>query len=1351
MRIATTSASSPATPPRDLMVGEPGSPVATSADPRFAQFKLIRRNGAVVAFEPAKITIALTKAFLAVNGGQGASSARVRDEVTRLTDAVVAALLKRKPDGGAIHIEEIQDQVELALMRGGEHEVARAYVLYREKRAQERAQEKQQKAPPAEDTTLHVIENGVRKPLDFERLTALVKESCEGLADAEPNRILKATLKDLYDGVPMEEVRKCVVLAARTLIEKDPAYSYVTARLLLDALRFEALGEEATQADMQSKYAEYFPQFVKHGIKVGLLNDALTQYDLAKLGAALKPERDLQFGYLGLQTLYDRYFLIDQYVGGRRFELPQCFFMRVAMGLALNEVDREARAMEFYDVLSTFDFMSSTPTLFNSGTHRSQLSSCYLTTVSDDLDGIYEAIKENALLSKFAGGLGNDWTNVRAMGSHIKGTNGKSQGVVPFLKVVNDTAVAVNQCFAPDTQVYTSRGVLPIRQVQTGDLVLGQSGVYREVTDKLVYEQTEPMVAVDVKHSLAPIEVTDAHPFWALCGVPLEQSSERTHDWIAKGKIAPKWTDAGQLKVGDYIGLTIPTEVVPVDGIAEDDARLYGILLGDGHLAKDGKQWSVSGNPARDEHLAFVQEYLQQHGVQFRTASRGETHLQVQWAADRGVVRNATTGGIVGAGPHTIPFSRDDLYDDSHRKRIAPRLAHLPRPQTLALVRGLLESDGGVSRGAEIYFTSASQPLAEGLRYQCLRLGVPVSGQVREREHPQDAAGDALATVSFHKPTRAFDLRVPAVPEIAALVGCKPIGKRNWITLGGTIFSRVRAVTPIAPKPLVVDLKVDVDESYMTAAGLAHNGGKRKGAVCTYLETWHLDIEEFLELRKNTGDDRRRTHDMNTANWIPDLFMKRVVEGGDWTLFSPSDVPDLHDRWGRAFEEAYLRYEDKVARGELKLAKRIPANQLWRKMLSMLFETGHPWITFKDACNVRSPQQHVGTVHSSNLCTEITLNTSETEIAVCNLGSVNMLAHMHEVDGRVELDQAKLKRTITTAMRMLDNVIDINYYAVAKARNSNLKHRPVGLGIMGFQDCLHLMRLPYGSAAALKFADTSMEAVCHHAYWASTELAEERGRYPSYRGSLWDRGVLPQDTLPMLRDERGGYVEIDESSSLDWAPLRERIAAHGMRNSNCVAIAPTATISNIIGVAASIEPDYQNIYVKSNLSGEFTVVNEQLVKDLKALGLWDDVMVSDLKYFDGSLAKIDRVPAPLRELYATAFEIDAGWIVEAGARRQKWIDQAQSLNIYMAGASGKKLDDTYKLAWMRGLKTTYYLRTLAATSAEKSTGLGGELNAVSESGGIPAVGAKGRAKPAAVAEPEPKFCAIDDPSCEACQ
>src|SRR5438874_11408230 len=800
---------------------------------------------------------------------------------------------------GAIHIEEIQDQVELALMRGGEHEVARAYVLYREKRAQERLQEKQKsaKGEPA-PATINVVDQGVSKPLDLVRLKNLVQESCEGLAGVEAERILKATLKDLYDGVPMDEVRKCVVLAARTLIEKDPAYSFVTARLLLDSIRVEAIGEEATQADMATKYAEYFPRFVKHGIKIGLLNEALAQYDEKTLGKALVPDRDMQFGYLGLQTLYDRYFLVDQYVGGRRFELPQCFFMRVAMGLALNEVNREARAIEFYNVLSTFDFMSSTPTLFNSGTHRSQLSSCYLTTVADDLDGIYEAIKENALLSKFAGGLGNDWTNVRALGSHIKGTNGKSQGVVPFLKVVNDTAVAVNQ------------------------------------------------------------------------------------------------------------------------------------------------------------------------------------------------------------------------------------------------------------------------------------------------------------------------------------------------------------------------------------------GGKRKGAVCSYLETWHLDIEEFLELRKNTGDDRRRTHDMNTANWIPDLFMKRVMEGGDWTLFSPADVPDLHDKWGRQFEEAYTRYEDKAARGELKLFKKVPALQLWRKMLSMLFETGHPWITFKDACNVRSPQMHVGTVHSSNLCTEITLNTSETEIAVCNLGSVNLAAHMHELEGKWQLDHEKLATTIRTAMRMLDNVIDINYYAVAKARNSNLKHRPVGLGIMGFQDCLHMMRIPYASDEALRFVDASMEAVCYFAYWASREMAEERGRYTSYKGSLWDRGILPQDTIKLLRDERGGYVDIDESSTLNWDALRARIMNYGMRNSNCIAIAPTATISNVVGVAASIEPEYQNIYVKSNLTGEFTVVNEHLVRDLKARELWDGVMVSDLKYFDGSLAKIDRVPAELRTLYATAFEIASSWIVEAGARRQKWIDQAQSLNIYMAGASGKKLDET---------------------------------------------------------------------------
>jgi len=925
----------------------------------YSEFRVIRRNGAVVSFEPGKISIAMTKAFLAVSGTQAAASARIREVVQQLTDTVFGALVRRQPQGGTFHIEDIQDQVELALMRSGEHDVARAYVLYREERAKARASEKAVREQQAEQgqIQIHIIQDGQRQVLDLAWLKGEIEASCEGLtASVSPELILNATLRDLYDGVPLDEVRKSLVMAARAMIEKDPAYTYVTARLLLNIVRAEVLGEEVSHARMKERYATYFPEFIARGVSAELLDPALATFDLVRLGRALKSERDMKFDYLGLQTLYDRYFLHTE---GQRIELPQAFFMRVAMGIALNEKDREARAIEFYHVLSSFDFMSSTPTLFNSGTLRSQLSSCYLTTVSDDLDGIYEAIKENALLAKYAGGLGNDWTPVRALGSHIKGTNGKSQGVVPFLKVVNDTAVAVNQ------------------------------------------------------------------------------------------------------------------------------------------------------------------------------------------------------------------------------------------------------------------------------------------------------------------------------------------------------------------------------------------GGKRKGAVCSYLETWHLDIEEFLELRKNTGDDRRRTHDMNTANWIPDLFMKRVMENAEWTLFSPSDAPELHDRFGKAFEKAYLGYERKVEKGELKLYRKVPAVQLWRKMLSMLFETGHPWVTFKDPCNIRSPQQHVGVVHSSNLCTEITLNTSADEIAVCNLGSVNLPAHL----GPNGLDFEKIKATVRTAMRMLDNVIDINYYAVDKARNSNLRHRPVGMGVMGFQDCLHQMRIAYASNEAVEFADRSMEMVAFAAYWASTELAEERGRYASFEGSLWDKGILPQDTLDLLAAERGGYVEVDRSSSgvVAWDALRARIKAHGMRNSNCLAIAPTATISNIVGVSACIEPTYQNLYVKSNLSGEFTVVNEHLVEDLKRAGLWDEVMISDLKYFDGNLARIDRIPAALRQLYATAFEIEPSWLVEAAARRQKWIDQAQSLNIYMAGVSGKKLDDTYKLAWLRGLKTTYYLRSMGATHAEKSTSRAGQLNAVS---------ATVDSDETAV---EPKFCAIDDPDCEACQ
>jgi ribonucleoside-diphosphate reductase alpha chain len=1316
------------------------APVASA----FAGYQIIRRNGAVVVFEPNKIAVALMKAFLAVHGTQGAASASVRETVDTLTEAVVRALLRSRPGGGTFHIEDVQDSVELGLMRGGHHEVARAYVLYRERRTQERA--RQGVAPVARATDIHVIDNGQRLPLDGAALQSLVESACAGLgADVKAEPILAETRRNLYDGVPIDEVYKASILAARTLIEKEPAYSRATARLLLHTIRREILGGEVTQAQMGERYAEYFPQYIKKGVQAELLDDKLLQFDLTRLGAALLPERDLQFDYLGLQTLYDRYFL---HIDEQRIEMPQAFFMRVAMGLALNEIDREARAIEFYGVLSSFDFMSSTPTLFNAGTRRSQLSSCYLTTVADDLDGIYEALKENALLSKFAGGLGNDWTNVRALGSYIKGTNGKSQGVVPFLKVVNDTAVAVNQCFAPDTGVYTAEGVKSIRELKAGDLVLGKSGKYREVQRRFAYNQDGPMVRVKVKHSVDPMLVTSGHPFYAICGVPMEQANQRTLEWLAKGKVRAEWVEAAQLKAGDYVAQVIPTEVVHQPGLTEDDARLYGILLGDGHLSKDGMQWGVSGNPGKDEHLAFVRAYLDGQGIHYWQTARGDSYAQVHWAFGRGVVRDATTGRIAGAGAPTMPFGFDDIYDSEGNKRIARRFAHLPRAHTLAMLRGLLETDGGVSRGKEIYFTNTSKPLVEGLRYQLLRLGVPTAGQYRERDQAHDARRSDGSTTRFEGLCKAFDLRIPAVPEVAALVDCKPMVKKNWLELEGKVFSRVKTVEAIGPMPFVYDLKVDTDESYMTTSGLAHNGGKRKGAVCAYLESWHLDIEEFLELRKNTGDDRRRTHDMNTANWVPDLFMRRVMEGGDWTLFSPSTCPDLHDKFGKAFEEAYTAYEAKVDRGEIKLYKRMPAKDLWRKMLSMLFETGHPWITFKDACNVRSPQQHVGVVHSSNLCTEITLNTGDTEIAVCNLGSVNLAQHLKDApDGSKQLDQAKLKKTIATAMRMLDNVIDINYYAVKKARDSNLRHRPVGLGIMGFQDSLYQLRVPYASDAAVEFADRSMEAVCYHAYWASTELSEERGRYSSYRGSLWDRGVLPLDSLDLLAEQRGGYVEVDRAQTMDWEALRSRIREHGMRNSNCVAIAPTATISNIIGVDASIEPCFGNLSVKSNLSGEFTVVNEYLVRDLKRLGLWDDVMVMDLKHFDGSLRRIDRVPDELKRLYATAFEVETQWLVEAAARRQKWIDQAQSLNIYIAGASGKKLDETYKLAWLRGLKTTYYLRTVGATHAEKSTVHSGAMNAVSSQSTAAVAASAAQELPSS----DIKFCSIDEPDCEACQ
>ncbi len=917
----------------------------TTHNAEYSHYDVIRRNGQLTGFDAGKIQIAITKAFLAVEGAKAADSHRIRDIATDLTQQICEGLFRRQPDGGTVHIEDIQDQVELALMRNGHHKTARAYVLYREEHARQRQSE-------AAEEDKHIIRitkaDGSLQPLNKAQLKTVIDEACTGLADVDADLILNNALRNLFDGIASRDVATALVMSARTLIEQEPNYTYVASRLLLDSMRQEALHTihqgavpHVDQHAMAQQYAEYFADYLKAAVQLELLDPELLTFDLQCLGEAIKPERDMQFTYLGLQTLYDRYFI---HSNKQRLELPQAFFMRVAMGLAINEMEREKRAIEFYDLLSSFDFMSSTPTLFNSGTLRPQLSSCYLTTIPDDLGGIYNAIKDNALLSKFAGGLGNDWTRVRGLGAHIKGTNGESQGVVPFLKVANDTAVAVNQ------------------------------------------------------------------------------------------------------------------------------------------------------------------------------------------------------------------------------------------------------------------------------------------------------------------------------------------------------------------------------------------GGKRKGAVCAYLETWHIDIEEFLELRKNTGDERRRTHDMNSANWIPDLFMERVADEAEWTLFSPDETPELHDLTGKAFREKYEAYEAKADRGELHIFKRVSAVTLWRKMLSQLFETGHPWITFKDPCNIRYTNQHMGVVHSSNLCTEITLHTSEKEIAVCNLGSVNLAAHVDE-NG---LDLAKLERTINTAMRMLDNVIEYNYYAVPQARNSNLRHRPVGLGVMGFQDALYKLDTPYASADAVTFADTSMEAVAYFTIAASTNLAEERGRYSTFDGSLWSKGVLPYDSLHMLKEQRGRFVEVDDSRLMDWDSLRQRVKTVGMRNSNTMAIAPTATISNICGVSQSIEPTYQNLFVKSNLSGEFTVVNPALVQDLKALGLWDDVMVNDLKYFDGSVQQIERIPEPLKQKYATAFEIDSRWLIEAASRRQKWLDQAQSLNLYLAEPNGKALDSLYKLAWVRGLKTTYYLRTLGATHVEKSN-------------------------TRVVSDETQKVCSIDNPDCEACQ
>ncbi|MDE3045443.1 MAG: ribonucleoside-diphosphate reductase subunit alpha [Verrucomicrobiota bacterium] len=1265
--------------------------------------KIYRRDKTTpTRFNPMKIASSIERAFRKARKIEEQSPDEVVAAVNLLTQKIVLEMSELSTKGDLLYIDMIEDRIERELMNEKFFDVAKNYILYRADKALR--QETLQSLPAAIDENATVRSFDI---LTVDNVTIKINEhmirnkfafACRGLEKLTSiDELLETSISQFYVGMKQHEADLANIFSAKSKIEKEPAYSQVASRLLLDVLYRETVGLPASDATLQKAHRQYFKKYIKEGISVERVSPKLLDFDLDELAAAMDLKRDDLFTYLGLQTLYDRYFIHHEQ---RRLETPQIFWMRVSMGLALNEGEQKnKRAIEFYNVLSQFHFTSSTPTLFNSGTLHSQLSSCYLSTVMDDLQHIFKVIGDDAQLSKYAGGLGNDWTNVRATGARIKGTNGNSQGVVPFLKVANDTAVAVNQCFAPETLIYTDKGTKPISDIAIGDLVLGISGTYREVTEKFAYNQHDPMVAITVKHSIDPISVTAGHPFYAIRGVPLEQANERTMQWLKKGKIKCEWVEAGQLQRGDYIAQVIPKETVAVAGMDEEDARLYGILLGDGHMSKEGAQWGISGNPKSDTHLEFIRHYLNERGIHFWETECGDSYIQIHWASGRGAVRDATTGRIVGSGAPTLPFEYEDLYDAQGRKHIAPRLAHLPRPQALALVQGLLETDGNVSRGKEITFSNTSQPLVEGLRYQMLRLGVPTAGKLRVRKNDHTGRRSDGSLVHFKGETKNYDLRIPAIPELAKLIDCAPVKKFNWLTINDHIFTRVEERASREVAPFVYDLKVEGDESYMTTSGLAHNGGKRKGAMCAYLETWHLDIEDFLELRKNTGDERRRTHDMNTANWIPDLFMKRVREGGMWTLFSPSDVPDLHDLYGSAFEARYVAYEKMTETGKIKLFKKVEALYLWRKMLSMLFETGHPWITFKDPSNIRSPQDHVGVVHSSNLCTEILLNTSAQETAVCNLGSVNLAMHVTEKG----LDEKQLSSTIRTAVRMLDNVIDINFYPTVEAKTANARHRPIGLGFMGFQDALYIQNISYASHAAVEFADKSMEMISYYAILASTELAQERGTYQTYKGSKWDRGLLPIDTIDILEKERGVKVDIDRSMSMNWEPVRSAVKKYGMRNSNTMAIAPTATIANITGVIPSNEPIYKHLFVKSNLSGEFTVTNPHLVTKLKEQNLWDDEMVDDLKYFDGSIREIERVPEEIRNLFLTAFEVEPEWIIECGARRQKWIDMGQSLNLYLAEPSGKKLHQMYLLAWEKGLKTTYYLRTLGATQIEKSS------------------------------------------------
>ena len=1245
--------------------------------------RLIRRNGQVVPWNPDKIEVAVRKAFL--------SRQLESDPALEISQKVV----RRAEEMGQayIAIETVQDLVQEELVLAGHMRVAESYILYRAQRALLRAQEAGDgNKPDAQFSMISVLdEDGTSNFWDGEDLRKRIQFAMIGLDLNLSSGEIEAELRrSIRHDINKADLQKTIVLNAKTLMERDADFSHFAGRILLSYIYEESLGWDIVKdgiGGLTLAHQKAFKAYIPYGVQIERLSPDLLAYDLDKLAAALDPSSDLDFDYLGLQTLYDRYLIVDKTKGRtRRIEAPQIFWMRVAMGLFKTEGEqKEDRSIELYTMYKSRRFCSSTPTLFNSGTMHSQLSSCYLYKIEDSIESIMiRGIAENAFLSKWAGGLGGSWTAVRGTGSHIKGTNGESQGVIPFLKMHNDQLVAVNQCFVPGTKVFTSRGVVPIENIATGDLVLGKDSEYRPVTKVMQYEQHDPLVAVDIKHSVEPLRVTAGHPLFVLRGIPMEMGNTRAHQrYISKGKVELDWIEAGQLKRGDYVAQVIPQELVAVAGFDEADARFYGMMLGDGHQTSTGSEWGLSFNKETNvDSLAFAREYLESHNVRYHESERG-FYLQIKW----------------GVNKYPLPFTGADLYDEHRKKRIAPRLSHLPRTQALQIIRGLIETDGNVSRGTEITFYNTSEQLIDGLRYQMLRLGVPTAGKSRMRHFDHIATRSDGSEVEFKGTTTEWVVRIPAIEPLAKMLRCEPITKLNWLTIDNFVFSRVQGIEPITGVKHVYDLKVEGVASYMTSSALAHNGGKRAGSGCAYLESWHNDIFDFLELRKNTGDERRRTHDMNTANWIPDLFMKRMENREHWTLFRSNEVPDLHDLYGRAFEKRYIEYEKLAEEGKIG-GKKVEALELWKQMLKLIFETGHPWITFKDACNVRSPQDHVGVIHSSNLCTEITLNTGEDETAVCNLGSVIIDNHLDK-DGNI--DHTKLKETIRIAVRALDNVIDINFYPTKPAETSNRRHRPVGMGVMGLQYALYKKNVAFASEEAIDFNDEMMEAIAYYAYEASSDLAAEKGTYSTYKGSKWDRGLLPHDTVDLLEQERGFPIQVKRGGKLDWQPLREKIKTQGMRNSNVIAIAPTATIANIMGTSPCIEPLYKNLYVKSNLSGDFVLLNPFLVKALKKRSLWNADMVEQLKYFDGDLQNIESIPQEVKDEFRTAFQIEYTYLIDAAARRQKWIDQSQSLNLFLPTPDMKALSHMYRHAWHTGLKTTYYLRTLGASNIEKAT------------------------------------------------